>query len=262
MTFGQLLDKWYEKRIESRYRQTRNVEVYANFGKRELGNVQLSRLTTPMLVDKLQNYAGRSPVAANRCLGMWKLCLGYGVELGVIDRNPLDKTTIKAVGGEEKTRDRVLTDDEIRWIFGKDCRPLMRFLLLTGLRISEAQNGYCDGDKFRVERTKNGDPHWVHLTPLALDQLAKPFDRSPTAYQHWLKHTAKKTWTPHDLRRTFATRLAGLGIAPHIVEKCLNHRMQGVMAIYNRHGYEAERIAAAEAWSDELKRILEGGKHA
>lgn len=63
-------------------------------------------------------------------------------------------------------------------------------------------------------------------------------------------------WSPHDLRRTFATRLADLGIAPHVIERALNHTMQGVMAVYNRNEYLPERRAALEAWGAELAGIF------
>ena len=43
---------------------------------------------------------------------------------------------------------------------------------------------------------------------------------------------------------------------PHIAEKILNHTMQGVMAVYNRADYEAERMAAMQRWADEPDRIL------
>ncbi len=61
---------------------------------------------------------------------------------------------------------------------------------------------------------------------------------------------------PHDLRRMCATRLNTLGVLPHITEKILNHTMQGVMAVYNRADYEAERIEAMQRWADELDRVL------
>jgi len=44
-------------------------------------------------------------------------------------------------------------------------------------------------------------------------------------------------WTLHDLRRPVATNLAELGVAPHVVEKLLNHAsgtISGVAAIYNK----------------------------
>ena len=46
---------------------------------------------------------------------------------------------------------------------------------------------------------------------------------------------------------------------PHIVEKCLNHSMQGVMATYNRHEYAAERIEAAERWALTVQEIVTHG---
>jgi len=58
-------------------------------------------------------------------------------------------------------------------------------------------------------------------------------------------------WTFHDLRRTAATGMAQLNIAPHVVDKVLNHAsgtIRGVAAVYNRFEYLDERRAALEAW--------------
>lgn len=53
-------------------------------------------------------------------------------------------------------------------------------------------------------------------------------------------------WTPHDLRRTGATLMGDLGIAPDVIEKCLNHTEENkVKRIYQRQKLEAEQ---AEAW--------------
>lgn len=258
LAFGDLLDEWYERRIAPRYRVTKNIRTYIDKAKTQFGSTALPRLTTAQMVRWLQDYAKDTPVAANRCASNIKLALSYAVECGYIEKNPLQTVTNRVIGGEEKTRSRHLTDDEIRALWGLN-RKLLRFLLLTGLRISEAQQGSQDGDRFRVDRTKNGDPHWVFLPQLAKDQI-EPFTTSPTAVQSWLKRHCEKLgldpFTPHDLRRTFATRLAEMGIAPHVVEKCLNHRMQGVMGIYNRAEYEAERIEAAQAWATEVQRII------
>lgn len=260
MTLGDLLDEWYSRRIEPRYRVTKNIQTYISRAKAEFGSTALPRLKTPELVRWLQRYAEMKPVAANRCASTLKLALGYAVECGYLDRNPLQNVTNRVIGGEEKTRARHLTDAEIRRMWKWNHR-LLRFLLLTGLRIGEAQSGYQAGDRFTIDRTKNGDPHWVFLPDLAKAQI-EAFDTTPTGVQAWLRRRIAKEgiepFTPHDLRRTFATRLAGLGVEPYIIEKCLNHRMQGVMATYNRADYEAERIAAAQAWANELERILKG----
>jgi len=266
-TFGALLDEWFLRRIEPRYKVTKNIEVYVSKGKAELGNVMLSALTTKRMTDVLIKYAAAAPVAANRCLSNWKLALKYAVERGLIERSPLENTTSAVAGGEEKSRDRVLSDEEIKtlWIDPHDHAPLLKFLLLTGLRISEAQaatHANLDGDALHIPENKSSRPHWVHLPPLAVELTGDNdgylfSQRSNTAVQSRLKRSATG-WTPHDLRRTFATRLAGLGIDPLVIEKCLNHSLGGVLATYNRHGYEKERKEAAALWAKEVQRIVGG----
>jgi integrase len=63
-------------------------------------------------------------------------------------------------------------------------------------------------------------------------------------------------WRLHDLRRTAASGMARLGVAPHVIEKVLNHvsgEISGVAAVYNRHGYDAEKREALEKWSDQVR---------
>jgi hypothetical protein len=58
-------------------------------------------------------------------------------------------------------------------------------------------------------------------------------------------------WVLHDIRRTVATGMADLGIAPHVLDRVLNHvsgTISGVARIYNRHEYASERKAALDAW--------------
>jgi integrase len=59
---------------------------------------------------------------------------------------------------------------------------------------------------------------------------------------------AMKPFTPHDLRRTAATRMADLSVHAHIIEKILNHKMKGVMAVYNYAEYLPERKQALIDW--------------
>jgi integrase len=69
-------------------------------------------------------------------------------------------------------------------------------------------------------------------------------------------------WTLHDLRRTTATRMADLGILPHVIEVVLNHvgSRKGVVGIYNRSSYEREARAALALWADHVRSIVEGGE--
>ena len=66
-------------------------------------------------------------------------------------------------------------------------------------------------------------------------------------------------WTLHDLRRTFATNLAELRVAPHVIERLLNHvsgTISGVAAVYNRHAYMDEMRAAIELWETRLQSLI------
>ena len=63
--------------------------------------------------------------------------------------------------------------------------------------------------------------------------------------------------SPHDLRRTVETRLAGLGIAREIRDRVLSHISGGVgPKHYDRHDYLAEKRAALTRWNDALAAVL------
>ena len=57
----------------------------------------------------------------------------------------------------------------------------------------------------------------------------------------------------HDLRRTFRTHCAKLGISGDVAERCLNHKLKGVEGIYDRHDYLEERRVAHQRVADALE---------
>ena len=66
-------------------------------------------------------------------------------------------------------------------------------------------------------------------------------------------------WTLHDLRRTAATRIADLGVQPHVIEAVLNHasgHKSGVAGIYNRSTYAEEKRAALDLWASHLQTVI------
>ncbi len=70
-------------------------------------------------------------------------------------------------------------------------------------------------------------------------------------------------WRLHDLRRTAASLMAEIGIAPHVIEKVLNHatgQISGVAAVYNRHAYRKEKVEALSAWAQALAGIIGQGR--
>lgn len=62
----------------------------------------------------------------------------------------------------------------------------------------------------------------------------------------------------HDFRRTARTHLEALGVQPHVAERCLNHKLKGVVGVYNRHDYFEERKTALQAWADLLAQLEAG----
>src|SRR5262249_4652683 len=66
-------------------------------------------------------------------------------------------------------------------------------------------------------------------------------------------------WRIHDLRRTAVTRMAELGVQPHIIEAVINHasgHKAGVPGSYNRAVYDVEKRAALERWAQHVLAIV------
>ncbi|MCW8834226.1 MAG: site-specific integrase [Colwellia sp.] len=67
-----------------------------------------------------------------------------------------------------------------------------------------------------------------------------------------------KSFSPHDLRRTFRSLAASQGVAGHVAERCLNHKLKGVEGIYDRHDYLEERKEAHTKVAELLEFIING----
>lgn len=103
--------------------------------------------------------------------------------------------------------------------------------------------------------------------PKALTKLLKDRQR-PEGYQPLKNRKAHDlralvmpggSWTPHDLRRTAATLMQSLGIAPAVIEKALNHtEPRRLIAIYQRHDYRPERRDAFNRLGAHLKLLASG----
>ncbi|MBU2893536.1 site-specific integrase [Colwellia sp. D2M02] len=67
-----------------------------------------------------------------------------------------------------------------------------------------------------------------------------------------------KPFSPHDLRRTFRSLAASQGVAGHVAERCLNHKLKGVEGIYDRHDYLEERKDAHTKVTNLLEPVIDG----
>ncbi len=64
-----------------------------------------------------------------------------------------------------------------------------------------------------------------------------------------------RRFTPHDLRSTGRSHLGALGVPVLIAERCLNHSLGGLIAVYDQHDYIEERRRALELWSAKLSSL-------
>jgi integrase len=128
-----------------------------------------------------------------------------------------------------------------------------------------------------ARRSKNRRAHMVHLTPQMTALLPPRREGQPLVFgtvngNPYSSFGAVKkvqdeasgvtNWVLHDLRRTVASGMAALGVAPHVADKILNHQsgaISGIAAVYQRHEFMAERKAAAELWSSHVDSLLEAG---
>ncbi len=256
--------QWLSERIDHTHRRAELIRGYVDrgiipsLGNRRVRDIEPSEIATA--VRQYRDQASKAARArkgglttARALLGVYKGLFGYAVANGWIKHSPADQLTAAVVGPPSAARTRVLADDEIKFVLTTDVRqgPVLRFLLLTGLRIGEAYNGHREGQYWVVpiQFSKNRREHRVWLSDLALAQLDRhPWEATRDDAQHWLAANSGG-WSAHDLRRTFATRLNGMGVGPHVVERCLNHVLGGVMGVYNKATYDAERREALETWS-------------
>lgn len=244
-------------------------------------------ITRRDVVTMLDEISDRpAPIMANRIHALTCKLFAWAMERGVIDRSPA--AGIKKPNAE-RTRDRVLTDEEIAKIWkaaevvGYPGGPLVRLLLLSAARLNEIAQltkAQIDGDELSLAETKNGRPHLIPITPLiraALDELPAfkgEYILTSTAGDRPMQNftdikigldekSGVTDWRYHDLRRTAASGMARLGIPPHVIEAVLNHSsgaVSGVARVYNRFDYAPEKRAALERWGAEVLRIAAGRK--
>jgi integrase len=230
----------------------------------------------------------RSDIVAVTARATLSAFFTWAMQMGYVEFNPV-VGTIQPENG--KPRERVLSDDELGAIW-RACRDddygrIVKLLILTGARRAEIggirwseidlENGRW---RLPAERSKNGRAHELPLMPAALS-IIRSVDRMLTRDQLFGAHSAigfanfgehkpaldarsgVTRWTVHDIRRSVATRMADIGIQPHIIEAVLNHvsgHKAGVAGIYNRSPYEREVHGALATWAEHVRATVEGGE--
>ena len=295
-TIAKMLDEFWEIELRAKKSgmETHRLlqkDIFPKWGTRKVAD--LKRRDIVLLIDDIRD---RAPITANRVLGALTRFFNFAAERGIIDDSPClrirkpketgrarvltdDEIRLlwKALEIENKTIDMYVVS-----------KLAMRMILLTGQRPGEVCNmAWSELDdngcwNIPAERMKGNEDHRVPLCDMALKVIeqARPYsgdstyvfrssynDDSPmTAHalsralvRHWeeigYKEDAER-FTPHDPRRTLRTRLAALGVTDIVAERVLGHKLQGVLAVYNRYDYDQEKRQALDMWERELRRII------
>jgi integrase len=234
---------------------------------------------------------------ANRVKALVSKIFNFAIRRGIVEANPAHG--VGSPGGAEHQRDRVLSEEEIRKVWkaleseSPKTRAIFRMALLTAQRRSEItgmQWAELDLDSgwwtIPAERAKNGLAHRVPLSPEAvriLETVKRSIKRKkktgakdePLVFRggrigrplanlqkpmRRIKEASGVDFRLHDLRRTAASLMTGIGISRLIVSKVLNHVERGITAVYDRHSYDAEKRAALLKWEQHLTAILNAKK--
>jgi integrase len=168
----------------------------------------------------------------------------------------------------------------------------LKLALVTGQRIGEVAgtaiaelelNSVAPVWTIPSRRSKNRQAHRVPLSALAVRLIGEaralapdspwlfpnPEGRGPISAHAPTRALARARpaiglpdFRVHDLRRTAATRMAEMGIAPHTISLVLNHvsARKGTITgkVYVQYSYDREKREALEAWGARLERIVAG----
>ena len=295
LTVADLVEQFFdqyakEKRTGKRQHQMLIKDVLPIIGRSKAAAV--TRRDIGRITDRM---TGRGvTIGASRTFEIVRKMFGWAVEQGLIEQNP-------CLGMKKpfqtRKRERVLSSDEIHAVWNglaeasisRDGQHVLKLCLITGQRLGEVA-GMCR-DEFNFEtkmwtipswRSKNGHAHRVPLSDMALEIIEVALRRATTEFLFpgYGKDDAVKSssvgkavrrcsaelgvphWTAHDLRRTAATCMADLGVAPHVIGHVLNHRTVTKASVtdqvYNRYSYDREKRAALELWATRLASIIAG----
>lgn len=256
-----------------------------------IGSLPLAQCETRHWLECFDRIKKDSPVAAGYVFQMSKQALKFCRVRRYAVSNALDDLTIPDVGSKQEKGDRDHSDDEIGQIwqasqqfkFKPYYASMLRLLVTFGCRSQEARlSTWAEWDLKKWVWTvpkahSKGGTKIVRPVPEALRTFIEDLHRQhagsglllgevkeSSAVSQWGRLIWKRLghaepWSLHDIRRTFATKLNDLGVAPHVVEQLLGHTMPGVMAVYNLSQYMPEKLEALNMWYERLS--LLAGEH-
>jgi integrase len=249
------------------------------------------RLTIDWVLDPIVKRG--APSVANDVASLLKQIWAFSESRDRLTVNVL--SGLSKPGGKEKASTRWLTDPEIKVFWNKldeatmshPVRYAIRLLFATAQRRIEIATMQWKHIDFRdnvwtqpPDVAKNGVPHAVPLSPLALKMLeflkgmsrgsdyVLPSSSTKKGLAYPLTERALtraldrsiltfgiEPFSPHDLRRTARTNMGRLGIPPHVSELVLNHKKKGMVEVYDMWQYLDEKREALNKWASHIETV-------
>ena len=240
------------------------------------GETKLSTLTPSGISAKLERLSDR-PAEKRHAFVVLRAFMNWAYRKHYLDQSPLAR--MQPPKGYN-SRSRVLTNEELKKVW-QACEgtfgDIVKVLILTGQRKGEISCLKSDmvgkgTIKLPSWGTKNGHEHifpigsMVQAIVVGKGEFVFPARGIDTPFNGFSKCKAKldrisgvREWTLHDLRRTFATGMASIGVQLPVIERLLNHvsgSFSGIVAIYQRYDFMPEMQHAVTRWEDHLLRMF------
>ena len=255
-----------------------------------LGSIPANAVNGSDVVDLLERVGRDSVHVAGLVRIALSEIFKHGVARRVVSNNPCTGIAVSAVcGPAPPKRQRLkLTEAELRALLpaldggmSETSALSIRVLLATCVRIGELlQAEWRDVKLDRAEwvipatNAKTGRGVTIPLAPVVVEWFEQlkvlacgsrfvlpgakgKTHRTPDAIARAIdeltaKLPAVRRFTPHDCRSTARSHLAALGVPVLVAERCLNHALGGLVAVYDQHDYFEERRKALQVWADFL----------
>lgn len=276
-----LFDRYCRDHMPKKRPSSQQVDrqMWENFILPYLGPVKVADLTFDHCDALHRKISAKTPIQANRVLGLLRKSCNLAIRWRWIDRNPAQGIA----QNPENKRERFLSPEEIeRLNTAMEDHPqqtscdIIRFLMLTGCRSGEARRARWDqfDDALRIwtkpaATTKQKKLHRVPVSAAVTELLQK---RRAGADGEWVFPsytgapfvTIKNTWASlcaiadlqdvrmHDLRHTFASLLVSNGASLPLIGAMLGHTQTNTTARY-AHLFDDPLQDAAEMVSRMVK---------
>jgi integrase len=286
-SFAELATLYMEKHARPNKRSWREDQKMLDYDLlpvwRHMKAAEITRRDVNAVLDTVASRG--AVVRANRVRALVSKIFNFAISRDIVEHNPVQGVMKPA---DETRRDRMLSEREIEVLWRElNSEPskiaaIFKMALLTAQRKTEVlgmtwdeldlENGWW---VLPAHRAKNGLAHRVPLESQAvriLRDIKKEANDPVFVFRGGKRGQAIANLQKrmqalrvrsgigdfkfHDLRRTAASHMTGLGIPRLVVSKILNHAEQGVTAVYDRHSYDPEKRDALSRWDRRVAEIV------